>query len=155
MFLFRLIFWRFSLIFHASYAYRHHRRGRGGPVPLTGRGELLPSKDAFRAAFAERHASDGVLRHGSDGSDPPSRPHHHAQKLGALQKWGIGWSCSSAISPPPIGDPTDKLAVRKQLTREEVVENSKRFKDQASKVLDFGGENPAELRFNSLNGSPR
>jgi tyrosyl-tRNA synthetase len=48
-----------------------------------------------------------------------------------------------------IGDPTDKSAVRKQLTREEVLENCKLYKKQAEKFLKFDGENPAELKFNS------
>lgn len=48
-----------------------------------------------------------------------------------------------------IGDPTDKTAVRKQQTREEVMENCRSYKEQASKFLSFDGENPAELRFNS------
>ncbi len=48
-----------------------------------------------------------------------------------------------------IGDPTDKMAVRKQLTREEVLANCKQYKEQAGRVLDFKGENPVELRFNS------
>lgn len=48
-----------------------------------------------------------------------------------------------------IGDPTDKGAVRKQLTREEVLENAKLYKKQASRVLKFSGENPVRLAFNS------
>ncbi|OGH67924.1 MAG: tyrosine--tRNA ligase [Candidatus Magasanikbacteria bacterium RIFCSPHIGHO2_02_FULL_47_14] len=48
-----------------------------------------------------------------------------------------------------IGDPTDKLATRTKLTREEVVENCKTYREQAAHILDFGGENPAELRFNN------
>ncbi len=48
-----------------------------------------------------------------------------------------------------IGDPTDKTAVRKQLTREQVLENCKTYKAQASKILNFEGENPAELVYNS------
>src|SRR3989344_2721266 len=48
-----------------------------------------------------------------------------------------------------IGDPSDKTAVRKKLSREEVMENTVEFKNQASKILDFSGENPAKLEFNS------
>jgi tyrosyl-tRNA synthetase len=48
-----------------------------------------------------------------------------------------------------IGDPTDKLASRKKLTREQVLENAKSFKKQASMVLDFEGKNPAKTMFNS------
>jgi len=49
-----------------------------------------------------------------------------------------------------IGDPSDKSAARKRLTKEEVVENLKSFKEQIGKILDFGNkENPVEIRFNS------
>jgi tyrosyl-tRNA synthetase len=48
-----------------------------------------------------------------------------------------------------IGDPTDKTATRKKLTREEVLENCKLYKQQASFLLDFDGPNAAEFRFNS------
>src|ERR1035437_9531428 len=36
-----------------------------------------------------------------------------------------------------IGDPTDKMAARKQLTRKEVLGNLKKYKKQASKFLKF------------------
>jgi tyrosyl-tRNA synthetase len=48
-----------------------------------------------------------------------------------------------------IGDPTDKEAVRPKLTREEILENCKNYKQQAAAFLDFEGENPAEVRYNS------
>lgn len=48
-----------------------------------------------------------------------------------------------------IGDPTDKTAVRKQLTKKEVLLNLKNYKKQASKFLKFSGSNSAEIKFNS------
>jgi len=48
-----------------------------------------------------------------------------------------------------IGDPTDKAATRKKLTHEEVLQNAKLYKTQASKMLSFSGDNPAELKYNS------
>jgi tyrosyl-tRNA synthetase len=47
-----------------------------------------------------------------------------------------------------IGDPTDKLAMRKPLTREQVLENCKNYKKQAAAILDFKGDNPVEIKFN-------
>ena len=47
-----------------------------------------------------------------------------------------------------IGDPTDKKAARKQMTREQVMENCKNYKEQASKILDFEGKNPVKIKFN-------
>ncbi|MEK7189441.1 MAG: tyrosine--tRNA ligase [Patescibacteria group bacterium] len=48
-----------------------------------------------------------------------------------------------------IGDPSDKLATRKQLTREQVLANCKEYKKQAAAILDFSGSNPVELKYNS------
>jgi len=48
-----------------------------------------------------------------------------------------------------IGDPTDKTATRKKLTREEVLANAKNYKKQASAYLKFTGENPAKIMRNS------
>ncbi len=48
-----------------------------------------------------------------------------------------------------IGDPTDKSATRVRLTREQVLENSKTYKKQASKIIDFKGKNAAEIKHNS------
>ena len=48
-----------------------------------------------------------------------------------------------------IGDPTDKSAARVRQTREQVLENCKLYKQQAMAILNFEGENPAELKFNN------
>jgi tyrosyl-tRNA synthetase len=48
-----------------------------------------------------------------------------------------------------IGDPTDKSAARKKLTRDEVTKNSSSYKKQAKAYLDFNGSNPAKVLKNS------
>jgi tyrosyl-tRNA synthetase len=49
-----------------------------------------------------------------------------------------------------IGDPSDKSAARKRLTKEDVQENLKTFKEQIGKILNFEDQdNPIEFRFNS------
>lgn len=48
-----------------------------------------------------------------------------------------------------IGDPTDKAAVRKQLTRKQVLENCRNWKKQAGNILRFTGKNPAKILYNS------
>ncbi len=48
-----------------------------------------------------------------------------------------------------IGDPTDKSATRKKLSREEVLENAKHYKKQAQAFLRFEGDNPAIVKYNS------
>ena len=48
-----------------------------------------------------------------------------------------------------IGDPTDRNAARKPLTKEEVLANAATYKKQAEKILNFSGKNPAEVLYNS------
>jgi tyrosyl-tRNA synthetase len=48
-----------------------------------------------------------------------------------------------------IGDPTDKTAARKKMTRKDVLKNFKNYEKQASKILKFSGNNPAKAMFNS------
>ncbi len=48
-----------------------------------------------------------------------------------------------------IGDPTGKDKTREPLTREQVLENAKTYKEQAGKILDFNGDNPVQVKFNS------
>lgn len=48
-----------------------------------------------------------------------------------------------------IGDPTDKSAARTKLTKDEVLQNCKKYQEQAAAIIDFDGENPAELLYNS------
>ncbi len=88
------------------------------------------------------------------GVDPsgPSLHIGHAiamRKLAELQR--MGHRCILLIGDftAMIGDPTDKSATRVKLSREQVIENCKSYKEQASKILDFGGENPVELKFNN------
>lgn len=88
------------------------------------------------------------------GVDPtgPSLHLGHAiamRKLAELQRLGHRVILLIGDFTAMIGDPTDKAATRKQLAREEVLANCKGYKKQASKVLDFSGSNPVELKFNS------
>jgi tyrosyl-tRNA synthetase len=49
-----------------------------------------------------------------------------------------------------VGDPTDKSAARQKLTKQQVMQNLKKYKEQAGKILDFDDpENPVQIRFNS------
>ena len=49
-----------------------------------------------------------------------------------------------------IGDPSDKAAARVRLTKEQVQENMKTFKEQIGLILDFENtDNPIEFRHNS------
>lgn len=70
-------------------------------------------------------------------------------RLGKFQKLGHQIILLIGDITAMIGDPTDKTAVRKKLTHDEVMENLKEYKKQASKFISFDGNNPAQFRFNS------
>ena len=48
-----------------------------------------------------------------------------------------------------IGDPTDKKAARKKMSREEVLKNATDYKRQMSSYVKFDGDNPAKIMYNS------
>lgn len=48
-----------------------------------------------------------------------------------------------------IGDPTDKSSARQKLTHEQVLHNCKNYQAQAASILNFEGENPVEVKYNS------
>lgn len=70
-------------------------------------------------------------------------------KLSEFQKMGHKVIFLIGSFTGMIGDPTGKSSTRKQLTREDVLENCKKYKEQASVFLNFEGENPVELRYNN------
>lgn len=110
---------------------------------------VFPSADFLRARLAEGKPLTMYF-----GIDPTGPALHlgHAISLRKMRAWqDLGHKVVLLIGDftAMIGDPTDKAATRKQLTREEVLENAKSYKDQAGKILNFGGENPVEVRFNS------
>lgn len=88
------------------------------------------------------------------GFDPTS-PHLHIghaiqlRKLAQFQKLGHEVIFLIGDFTGMIGDPTDKTAARKKLTRKEIVANLKNYKKMASKILNFSGENPAKVLYNS------
>ncbi len=71
------------------------------------------------------------------------------RKLKSLQELGHEIILLVGDFTAMIGDPTDKSAVRKQLTRNEVLANCKNYKKQIGKIISFTGANPAKFVFNS------
>lgn len=71
------------------------------------------------------------------------------RKLAQLQKLGHKIVLLVGDFTAQIGDPTDKAATRVALTPEQIADNLKLYKDQASKILSFEGENAAEFVMNS------
>jgi len=87
------------------------------------------------------------------GIDPTGPTLHmgHAivlKKLRDFQKLGHKVILLIGDFTAMIGDPTDKSATRKQLTRKEVLNNCKNYKEQASTFIKFGFGG-AEFKYNS------
>lgn len=110
--------------------------------------EIFPTKQGLAELMAKKKIK---LYQGFD----PSMPSLHLgnlvglMKLRQFQKLGHEVIFLVGDFTGMIGDPTDKLATRKKLTRKEVLDNAKSWKEQAGKVLNFEGENPARIIFNS------
>jgi len=110
---------------------------------------VFPSKEAFAKALSGGKKLTIYL-----GIDPTGPTLHmgHAiplMKLSELQKMGHQVILLIGDFTAMIGDPTDKSAARKQLTRKEVLDNCKLYKKQASTFLSFSGKNAAKLMWNS------
>lgn len=110
---------------------------------------IFPNKDFLMSKMLKGERLTFYL-----GVDPTGKTLHlgHAiplKKLGQLQKLGHQIIFLIGDFTAMIGDPTDKSATRKKLTREEVLENCKQYQKQASKFISFSGDNKATLEFNS------
>jgi tyrosyl-tRNA synthetase len=110
--------------------------------------QVLPNKKDLASLMAKRKIK---LYQGFDASAPSLHLGNYAglMKLRQFQKLGHEIIFLVGDFTGMIGDPSDKLSARPKLTREQVVKNSKAYKEQASKVLSFDGENPAKIMFNS------
>jgi len=110
--------------------------------------KVLPDKKGLADLMAKRKIK---LYQGFD----PSMPSLHLgnfvglMKLRQFQKLGHEVIFLVGDFTGMIGDPTDKLATRKKLTREQVLENAKAWKKQISMLLKLDGDNPAKIMFNS------
>ena len=109
--------------------------------------------------YPSREELEKVLRSGKklklyQGFDP-SMPNLHLGNFVGLMKlkqWqDLGHEVIFLVGDftGMIGDPTDKSSARIKLTRDQVLENAKSWKEQAGKILNFEGENPAKIMFNS------
>ncbi|MBI3273928.1 MAG: tyrosine--tRNA ligase [Candidatus Colwellbacteria bacterium] len=89
------------------------------------------------------------------GIDPTSPHLHlgHSTNLLLLKKFqALGHRVIFLIGDftALVGDPTGKESARKAMSRGEVMENAKGYKEQAGPILDFRSkENPVEIKFNS------
>lgn len=106
------------------------------------------------AEFLEKRLTSGEQQTIYLGIDPTGPSLHMGHvipllKLRQFQKLGHKIILLIGDFTGMIGDPTDKATTRKKLTHEEVLSNAKLYKAQASKMLSFSGDNPAELKYNS------
>ena len=88
------------------------------------------------------------------GFDPTSPQLHigHMVGLRKLHQWQeLGHEIIFLIGDftATIGDPTDKDAARVPMTKDEVKKNAQTYKEQASRILRFNGDNPVKMMFNS------
>lgn len=109
--------------------------------------------------YPNREAFEKVLLSGKRirlycGYDPSAPALHIGNaislaKMGQFQELGHEVIFLIGDFTGMIGDPTDKGAARKKLTRQEVLDNAKNYKKQAGAYLKFYGANPAKIMYNS------
>lgn len=110
--------------------------------------EVLPSKSGLKNIMTKKKITL------YQGVDPTSADLHIGhlvgiRKLAQFQKLGHKVIFLIGDFTGMIGDPTDKQAARKRLTRKKILENSKGYKEQLKGVLDFEGKNAVEIKHNS------
>ncbi|MFA5061808.1 MAG: tyrosine--tRNA ligase [Patescibacteria group bacterium] len=110
---------------------------------------VFPTKE-----FLEKELKSGkqlTLYTGYDPTAPTLHIGHGITMLKLRQFQELGHKVIMLIGDftGMIGDPTDKTSARQKLTREQVLENCKSYKKQASAILDFAGKNPVEVKYNS------
>jgi tyrosyl-tRNA synthetase len=110
---------------------------------------IFPNKDFLKSKMLKGERLTMYL--GVDPTGPTLHLGHVIPilKLSKFQKMGHQIIFLMGDFTAMIGDPTDKTATRKKLTKNEVLNNLKNYKKQASKFINFEGNNKAELKFNS------
>jgi len=108
--------------------------------------------------YPSRETLEKVLHSGKklklyQGFDPTGDKLHlgHMVGLKKLAAWqALGHHVIFLIGDftAMVGDPSGKFSTRKILTHQETLANARAYKEQASKILKFDGNNPAEVFFN-------
>ncbi len=109
--------------------------------------------------YPDKVELEKVLRSGKklrvyQGFDPTSPQLHigHMVGLKKLRQWqDLGHEVIFLIGDftGMVGDPTGKDKTRVPLTKKQVLENAKTYKEQTSKILRFEGKNSIIIKFNS------
>ena len=109
---------------------------------------ILPSKEGLEKLMSSRRIK---IYQGFDPSMPSLHLGHLAGliKLRQFQKLGHEVIFLIGDFTGMIGDPTDKVTTRKKLSREDVLKNAEKWKEQIGRILAFEGDNPAKILYNS------
>lgn len=109
--------------------------------------------------YPTKEALEEILKSGKklriyQGFDPTGKDLHigHLVGLRKLKQWqDLGHEVIFLIGDftGMVGDPSGKTTARKMLTKEEVLENSKLYIEQAGRILDFEGKNAVKILYNS------
>ncbi|QLG69386.1 MAG: Tyrosyl-tRNA synthetase [Candidatus Woesebacteria bacterium] len=110
--------------------------------------EVLPSKEGLEKLMSERKITL------YQGFDPTAKSLHLGHLAGTIklkQFQRLGHKVIFLIGDftGRIGDPTGKISARKQLSKKEIEENLKGWLKTISQIIDFKGENKAEIKYNS------
>ena len=108
---------------------------------------VFPNEDFLRERLSS--GEQLTLYLGIDPTGPTLHMGHMIPliKLAQFQKLGHKIILLIGDFTARIGDP-DKSQARTPLSHQQVLDNAKLYQEQASHVLDFDGDNPAELKYN-------
>jgi len=111
--------------------------------------KIYPSKEALEKVL--RSGEKIRLYNGIDPTGPFLHLGHMVilRKLRQFQDLGHQVILLVGDFTGMIGDPSGKSQARRPMTRKELLENAKTYKEQASKILNFSGKNPVEIKYNS------
>lgn len=111
--------------------------------------KIYPSKKALKEVLLSRKKIK--IYQGFDPSMPNLHLGHLVGILKLKQFQELGHKVIFLVGDftGMIGDPTDRLLARKKLTRKQVLENAKNWREQVGRFLKFSGRNPAQMMFNS------
>lgn len=109
---------------------------------------IFPNKDFLKSKLLKGERL--TFYYGIDPTGPNIHLGHLVpiKKLAELQKLGHQAIFLIGDFTAMIGDP-DKSSPRKKMTRAEVLENCKNYKNQVSSIISFTGPNKALVKFNS------
>lgn len=112
--------------------------------------QILPSKDGLRELLESKRRLS--IYQGFDPTGPTLHIGHTVgmRKLEEFRQLGHEVIFLIGDFTARIGDPSDKAAARKKLTKEQVEENLKVYVQQASHFIDmYNKDNPVKILYNS------